>query len=271
MSSIADELRAARDLIKTPAQWTKEVFARDAKGVPVDSQSPDAVCFCAEGALEHVDAHAEASEAIEAVVKCKIVEFNERPKTTHKAVLRAFDTAIKNLDEADAVERYAHHVGPCSIIECDGVHEARLARHLNLAVGTGATRDEAYRAFWKALQSVFSTKTYLTWAATHPEEDALERARHSPPLAFHGPMPAVCECSEEHGPCEEALACIDDHIEAFLAAHNNGRDESLEWARSNAYHALRKHRDAAHISRDTMDRWAAPWWKIAWDREAVCT
>jgi hypothetical protein len=40
------------ELLDTPEKWTKGAFARDSKGDPVDPVSPEAVCWCIEGALQ---------------------------------------------------------------------------------------------------------------------------------------------------------------------------------------------------------------------------
>ncbi len=44
-------LEAAQAKIKNPAHWTTEAFARNALGQRVESNSPDATCFCSDGAL----------------------------------------------------------------------------------------------------------------------------------------------------------------------------------------------------------------------------
>lgn len=50
MSSVADVLSAAADLIEPEGAWTQGQAARDRHGNGVDYRSPDAVCFCALGA-----------------------------------------------------------------------------------------------------------------------------------------------------------------------------------------------------------------------------
>ena len=47
-------LIAARDLIADPARWTQHSSARNIKGNCTRSQSEEAVCWCAMGALERV-------------------------------------------------------------------------------------------------------------------------------------------------------------------------------------------------------------------------
>lgn len=50
LSDVQIHILAARTLIADPADWTQGVWARDAAGRDVDSTSPKAVCWCAEGA-----------------------------------------------------------------------------------------------------------------------------------------------------------------------------------------------------------------------------
>lgn len=44
-------LRRARDRIKDPANWTKEVYARDGYGREVDPPDPEACSWCAIGSV----------------------------------------------------------------------------------------------------------------------------------------------------------------------------------------------------------------------------
>jgi hypothetical protein len=61
--SIADILDRAADLIEPEGWWCQEAFARDSFGESVHPSSPDAVCFCATGAVtraagnRHVERH----------------------------------------------------------------------------------------------------------------------------------------------------------------------------------------------------------------------
>lgn len=52
--STLDQLIAARALIAEPGTWTTGCASRDATGLPVPTHHPDAVCFCAWGAVERV-------------------------------------------------------------------------------------------------------------------------------------------------------------------------------------------------------------------------
>lgn len=47
----SDILKAAKQLISTPERWTKGFYARDKEGNTVRVSYPEAVCWCAEGAL----------------------------------------------------------------------------------------------------------------------------------------------------------------------------------------------------------------------------
>ncbi len=52
--STLETLKAARALIEDPERWTQGAFARDAEGHSTPPCSPDAVCWCATGALRQV-------------------------------------------------------------------------------------------------------------------------------------------------------------------------------------------------------------------------
>lgn len=47
----ATVLRSARAILTDPEQWTEKALARDVHGEPVRPNSPNAVCFCLEGAI----------------------------------------------------------------------------------------------------------------------------------------------------------------------------------------------------------------------------
>lgn len=107
MPATAEMLRAARALIDTPEKWTQRQFAKDAAGHTIDFVNPDAVCFCACGALrrlhgingrvERVLADAMSSPSGE-VAAVRIVNFNDTH--THAEVLAAFDRAIEEAERA---------------------------------------------------------------------------------------------------------------------------------------------------------------------------
>jgi hypothetical protein len=49
---VAKVLRKARARMERPGTWCREYVALDAAGEPTDPDAPDAVCWCARGALE---------------------------------------------------------------------------------------------------------------------------------------------------------------------------------------------------------------------------
>lgn len=93
-------LVAARLLIEKPEHWTQGLFARDSEGYSAPSRSPEAVCFCAMGAvmrasgddpeLEYEGIHLLA----QALGKQGLASFNDN--RCHEEVLSLFDRAIAN-------------------------------------------------------------------------------------------------------------------------------------------------------------------------------
>ena len=51
MNRIYQILTAAQDLIRDPKHWTQRAYARDRHGAGVGSNHPNAVCWCADGAI----------------------------------------------------------------------------------------------------------------------------------------------------------------------------------------------------------------------------
>lgn len=105
----ADILRAARELIATPDRWTKEWYARDAKGEWADLSK--ATCFCAVGALAKASGvddptgfeDEDISHFLAVAVGCDyIVAWNDRAERTHPEVLAAFDRAIALAEQAQS-------------------------------------------------------------------------------------------------------------------------------------------------------------------------
>lgn len=101
-------LRAARELISDPARWTQDVMARDRDGVELrDGYDTGAVCFCAEGAIEHITGHdlGFAHPALAALVVA-VRELGEGGVTpagyndshSHPEVVALFDRAIVALE-----------------------------------------------------------------------------------------------------------------------------------------------------------------------------
>jgi hypothetical protein len=62
--SVADVLERAADLIEPEGAWTQGVYARDAEGHILGAgTAPEAVCFCALGAIEHIGGHGAPAKA----------------------------------------------------------------------------------------------------------------------------------------------------------------------------------------------------------------
>ncbi|MCJ2067825.1 hypothetical protein MKK75_03210 [Methylobacterium sp. J-030] len=99
MTTAGGYLRAARDTLTDPAHWTKEAYARDRRGAAVASNSPEAVCWCAYGALERlgtgeiVDAREYLRVAADDLFKSPPAGVNDH--IGHAAVLRMYDRAIE--------------------------------------------------------------------------------------------------------------------------------------------------------------------------------
>lgn len=102
--SALEILKAAREKISIPEAWTQGTFARRADGHITTTTHPDAVCWCAAGAIHAVcpaehrgEAYREATVALRSVVGA-IAPFNDA--ATHDEVLAAFDAAIRRLESA---------------------------------------------------------------------------------------------------------------------------------------------------------------------------
>lgn len=94
----ADILRAARDQIEDPKNWTQGAFARDANGNEVMSYSDEAVCWCAYGAIRKQTGKAISAESAllsdtaQRMRRKELVSINDFEG--HASVLRVFDAAI---------------------------------------------------------------------------------------------------------------------------------------------------------------------------------
>lgn len=51
MDKPSELLKAAKRLIEKQSNWTQKAYARNDEDIPIDSDSPNAVCFCSLGAL----------------------------------------------------------------------------------------------------------------------------------------------------------------------------------------------------------------------------
>ena len=119
-------LKEARALISDKEAWTKGAMARDKYGDIVYASSPNAVCFCAAGAVEQVSGDPDIFHAaiaqLNAVVKEQYPELsfesfekglpcitvvNDTPETTHEDILKFFDAAIALLGDQEEEEYFA--------------------------------------------------------------------------------------------------------------------------------------------------------------------
>lgn len=90
-------LLKAMDIIATPDKWTKGSFARDINQVSTSADEPDAVCWCALGAIQKATknskASADASLYLVSAVETIVPIFNDYSSTTHDEVMEKFMTA----------------------------------------------------------------------------------------------------------------------------------------------------------------------------------
>jgi len=98
-------IRDARDLISDESRWTRGSFARDRQGYYVQTKSPEAVCWCAVGALikcippgYHEERVIQAFQA--AVPGHKSITYINDERG-HAATLETFDAVILKLEARD--------------------------------------------------------------------------------------------------------------------------------------------------------------------------
>lgn len=113
MTTTAEILQKARDLISDEKNWTQEEFARDEQGMWTGPLDDNAKCFCAIGAVARVsridpDDYFPGEKlmqqaAFEMCGTYSIASFND--SRTHAEVLDLFDRAIKR---AISAEEAAH-------------------------------------------------------------------------------------------------------------------------------------------------------------------
>jgi len=104
MTDTVTILKAARDLIAKPENWTQGAFARDAKG---RSEAIDrATCYCSIGAIAKVartnlgsPVPAPVLQALGFTSHCRLAQFND--SHTHAEVLDLFSKAITAAEEAE--------------------------------------------------------------------------------------------------------------------------------------------------------------------------
>ncbi len=96
-------LVAARELLSVPERWTKGANARTASGQHVCFSDQTPVCFCLDGALQHVARAAEATIAagfLNAALSASaagysFVSWQDAPERTHAEVLALLDKSIE--------------------------------------------------------------------------------------------------------------------------------------------------------------------------------
>ena len=103
-------LEAALHLIEDKTRWTTNTLARDTHGCQVNSRSPEAVKFCAVGAIFAVAAKpatdaartylAEAAATILRVKTTVPTRVNDEGRNRHTNVLKMYGIAIEKAKEA---------------------------------------------------------------------------------------------------------------------------------------------------------------------------
>ena len=109
MSRVANVLKAARAKIASEELWTKDTYARNRSGYPCVPTSPDAVVWCALGALYFISdsrwtMDKEAVRLLEEQLPREfknIVRYNDYPDTKHEDVLDLYDRAIHTAKKAE--------------------------------------------------------------------------------------------------------------------------------------------------------------------------
>lgn len=100
-------LKAARNLISEPEHWTQGVEARDKDGKVIISTSPEAVKWCAYGAIwkfheENEGVQIQAEELLRSCIPdgCpSLLKLNDCH--THEEVLAVYDRAIVKAEQAN--------------------------------------------------------------------------------------------------------------------------------------------------------------------------
>lgn len=103
----------ARELISKPENWIQGAVARNKYGVSTQAISPDAVCWCAVGALGAVACEYvifnKTAHILEYAIQTQFPKVDGRPTTisieefndyfaTHEKILETFDRAIELAD-----------------------------------------------------------------------------------------------------------------------------------------------------------------------------
>lgn len=101
-------------VLKTRESWMKELFAINRDGNAINVKSPEAVCFCLDGALRHAlaklrignEVHRISISELEATISNlypskgyypSVVEFNDRSRTTFQDIKRVLRVTQQRL------------------------------------------------------------------------------------------------------------------------------------------------------------------------------
>ena len=104
--TVTENLQAARDLITDSNKWTQFAVARNSNNESTTSRNPDAVCWCALGALEYTHPRDQKSRDLlnimtylDSFMNGSVSIYNNNH--THEEVLAAFDRAIEASKEVE--------------------------------------------------------------------------------------------------------------------------------------------------------------------------
>jgi len=99
-------LKKARELLSREGAWTQKAYARDAKGFPCFATEHCAESWCSFGAIQAAAQSlasptiVDAMEALQEATGASFVsQWNDHPQRQVGSVRRAFDKAIKKLEE----------------------------------------------------------------------------------------------------------------------------------------------------------------------------
>jgi hypothetical protein len=104
--SIGEVLNAAADLLDKPGAWTQGNSGRDAHGAEVPWNDPDAVCWCAFGAVWKSQGrmtvqNTPAEDILERIVGWDITAWNDSPDRTQAEVVSALRAASRLATEGE--------------------------------------------------------------------------------------------------------------------------------------------------------------------------
>jgi hypothetical protein len=96
--SVADSLEKAADLIEPEGAWTQGCYARLADGETTGSFNPDAVCWCALGAIQKTGGGRDAFSALYDMMPADglVSPWNDAPERTQAEVVAKLREAAAN-------------------------------------------------------------------------------------------------------------------------------------------------------------------------------